>query len=186
MASGHWQATAPKENREQGGGCTPAFPAALRAARPRGARTVATGGHGLPQPSEEEVQATHLKGILGDPLHRKHPGSHQKWKDSCFTWFRKCKRFECGLPCGSALGGASPGRATQRRSLDCMGCAWKQPESSMGKRSEWGAQRVSWSPWTSVSWTGSVQDSAPGMTHHAPTDAGWLPTGARSCCGHRQ
>lgn len=60
MASGHWQATAPKDNRSGRGGASVTRPSRLLYGPPahgEHARWLAGGGPGQPQPAEEELQA---------------------------------------------------------------------------------------------------------------------------------
>lgn len=168
MASGHWQATASKDNRgEWGGGHNTGFPLALRAASPRGVRTAARGGRGRPQHLWGKCRQ-HLmcgeprrgKGILGDPSSQEvPPDSIRNRKIPVSLRFANAK----ALSAGSHLVVHRLGLLLEeplRVGSSTARAAWKRPESSTGTGMDWGGQWTSWSHWTTVPWA----QSASGMT----------------------
>lgn len=197
MASGHWQATTPKDNRgEQGGGQNPALPAALRAARPRGARTarwleVATGSHSHLRRKYRQRRGRGgggypRRGFLGTLFTGGTPDSIGNGKIPVSLGFTNAEDLSGGSHLVLRWVGLLLGEPLREDSFTVR-AVWKQPESSMGKGMEWGAQQTSWSPWTTVSRAGSVQDSAPrnDPVTHPQTQASilpsWEPTGAGHC-----
>lgn len=189
MASGHWQATAPKDNRgEQGGGRNPASPAALRAARPQGARTAARGGHREPQPSEEEVGYPR-RGFLGTLFTRGTPDSIGNAKIPVSLGFANVKDLSAGSHrvlhrVGLLLGEPLRGGSLTERAV------WKQRESSRGWSGEHsgrpGVTGGPVSPGLGLSKTVPGNDPVPHPQPQASSLPCWEPTGARRCSKHVQ
>lgn len=145
MASGHWQATTPKDNRgEQGGGQNPAFPAALRAARPRGAHTarwleVATGSHShLRRKCRQRLwggSGYPRRGFLGTLFTGGTPDSTGNGKIPVSLGFANAEGLSAGSHLVLRWVGLLLGEPLREDSFT-VPAVWKQPESSMGKGTE--------------------------------------------------